>query len=109
MNDITIRVEDGSSFQTTGGETASLDEVHVRGLDGERLTDDNIDEEIRAIATRLGSRGGRPRVAEGERTVGISFKVPVSIRDAVQHRAQTDGVRQSDVLCAALEEYLETA
>lgn len=77
MNDITIRLEDGSSFRTTGGETGSLEEIHVRGLDGERLTDENIGEEIRAIATRLGSRGGRPRVAEGESTVGVSFKVPM--------------------------------
>lgn len=78
MNDITIRLEDGSSFQTTGGETASLEEIHVLGLDGECLTDDNVDEEIRAIATRMGSRGGCPRVADGEDTVGVSFKVPMS-------------------------------
>lgn len=99
---VTINLGDGPVEVVDGGHI-DLDTEDIRLPDGTRVTNDVANK----WAEELEARGGRPSLdPTGAPSVRLAFRVPGEIGDKVDALAARQGCRRSDVLRAALDQYL---
>lgn len=102
---VTINLGDGPVEVVDGGDV-DLDREDIRLADGTRVTDELAE----LWAEELASRGGRPSLdPAGAPSVRLAFRVPEEVSDQVDALAARQGCRRSDVLRAALDQYLASA
>ena len=102
---VTINLGDGPVEVIDGGDI-DLDVEDVRLSDGTRVTNELVDEWVE----ELEGRGGRPSLdPAGAPSVRLAFRVPEEVGDRVDALAARQGRRRSDVLRAALDQYLASA
>ncbi|KXA68276.1 ribbon-helix-helix protein, CopG family [Cutibacterium avidum] len=102
---VTINLGDGP-VEVIGGGDIDLDVEDVRLPDGTRVTNELVNE----WAEELEGRGGRPSLdPTGGPSVRLAFRVPEDVSSQVDALAARQGLRRSDVLRAALDQYLASA
>jgi len=77
---------------------------------GKRLTEADVEplvEKIRSTGRGRPSIDGDAKGTKGHRSPQVAFRVPERLKDDLADLAKRDGVRESEVLRRALEEYIE--
>lgn len=105
MSTFTINLGDGPIEVRDGG-YVDLDAEDIRLPDGTRVTNALAEQ----WSDEAENRGGRPHLdPAGTPSVRLAFRVPEAISDQVDAIAARRGKRRSDILRAALDQYLASA
>ncbi|MCO5325013.1 MAG: CopG family transcriptional regulator [Nocardioidaceae bacterium] len=102
-----VRRPDGSAVEAVIS-NVDLDQEVVLRADGSRYTEAAAIADAEEISARRRAPGGGRRSLEGKsgRSPQIGVRLPNDLKRRLAERAIRDGVRESDVVREALEEFL---
>jgi len=105
VTNMKVKLGDGRAAEVESVEDTDLDQEYVVA-GGKRLTEADAVELAEDIIRRHEPRrAGRPSLGKG-RSPQVAFRIPAETKTRLAEVADRAGVRESDVLREALEDYL---